>query len=256
MIRHPVSGAHRVRTQSGSVWGAPDREAAILASVRRALRAWQPLDSGAPPLLGDLSHALGVTGAVLWVTQDSGLLARSTWAANSTDLQLLKCRPTELSLDSVHELPVRSWERRETVCATFNLSDSASSRPLRRSMALLPLLAVPAVTPDEVLGVVELHGRALLRLDHGGLDALDAAGQLLGSLLDRWRFQDVHSILTESERDLLRFASDGVTTKEIASELLITARQVETRFEHIRLKLQVADRSTAVAHAFGAGTDA
>lgn len=59
--------------------------------------------------------------------------------------------------------------------------------------------------------------------------------------------------LTPREADVLVFASHGLTSNEIADELVVAPGTVRTHFENIYLKLGVADKAAAVATALRHG---
>jgi two-component system, NarL family, response regulator DesR len=61
------------------------------------------------------------------------------------------------------------------------------------------------------------------------------------------------SNLTPREREVLRLLAEGLSAKEIADRLFISARTVGTHVEHILTKLNVKSRVHAVAIAFREG---
>ena len=71
-----------------------------------------------------------------------------------------------------------------------------------------------------------------------------------------WRPSDATaaaSSVTQQELDVLRLAADGLTNDAIASELGIGARTVKTRVQNLLTKLDVPDRTAAVARALRLG---
>ncbi len=118
---------------------------------------------------------------------------------------------------------------------------------------LRALVALPARVGVDTLGAVVLYGSASTELTCPSFEALRAASHLLGDLVERWQFQEAHSKLTRRELELLTLSSRGLTTSIIAAQLSLSPWTVRTHFEHIRHKLQVSDRTAAVALALRTG---
>lgn len=59
--------------------------------------------------------------------------------------------------------------------------------------------------------------------------------------------------LTHREREVLQFAAEGHTTREISEQLCISHATVKTHLEHIYQKLGAHDRTAAVAKALREG---
>lgn len=60
-------------------------------------------------------------------------------------------------------------------------------------------------------------------------------------------------MLTPREHDVLTLLARGLSAKEIANELSIAPRTVETHIERLRLKTQTRNRTHMVAHAIQQG---
>ena len=58
------------------------------------------------------------------------------------------------------------------------------------------------------------------------------------------------SLLSERETEVLRLVREGLTNKQIAARLVISAGTVRSHLEHIFEKLDVHTRTAAVARAF------
>lgn len=56
--------------------------------------------------------------------------------------------------------------------------------------------------------------------------------------------------LTDREEQILELIADGFTNKEISYTLSISESTVENHIHHIYMKLGIANRAQAVAHAF------
>jgi DNA-binding NarL/FixJ family response regulator len=59
--------------------------------------------------------------------------------------------------------------------------------------------------------------------------------------------------LTERETEVVRLMAQGLSNREIASELFVTEATVKTHVNNVFAKLEVSDRSAAVAWAFRTG---
>jgi len=58
--------------------------------------------------------------------------------------------------------------------------------------------------------------------------------------------------LTDREQQVLDLIADGLTNREISCNLFISESTVENHIHHIFVKLGIANRAQAVAHAFQA----
>ncbi len=69
----------------------------------------------------------------------------------------------------------------------------------------------------------------------------------------RLRRADDRPLLTPRELDIIRLAADGHSNAEIGLRLHVSTATVKTHLQHIFEKLEVSDRSAAVAQAFRRG---
>jgi two-component system nitrate/nitrite response regulator NarL len=69
----------------------------------------------------------------------------------------------------------------------------------------------------------------------------------------RLRRADDRPVLTPREMDIIRLAADGHSNAEIGLRLHVSTATVTTHLQHIFEKLEVSDRSAAVAQAFRRG---
>jgi DNA-binding CsgD family transcriptional regulator len=230
-----------------------DREGSLLRELIGALIASGPLDARRKALPGDLANALGLSAAVLWLPRDDVLVACATWTVDGENAQSLAASVRVSPVTRGIGLTGAAWELCEPLYQThLTEREAAQGRPSSTG-ALWALTAIPAHLLDEVLGVVELYAPFQTNVSHE-LPSLTPAGHLLGSLLDRWRMQEPLSKLTARELELLTLASHGLTTSRIAERLSLSPWTVKTHFEHIRVKLDVSDRTSAVAKSLRAGT--
>ena len=85
--------------------------------------------------------------------------------------------------------------------------------------------------------------------------ALDAsiAGFILKTLQSKLAPQEVNSVLTTRELEILTLLSDGLVKKEIGNRLNISFATVDTHIRHIYEKLDVQNAPSAVRKAFHLG---
>jgi len=70
---------------------------------------------------------------------------------------------------------------------------------------------------------------------------------------DKPQKQEASEVLTERETEVLKLATRGLSNQEIANELYLSLRTVQTHLSHIFNKLQVSSRTEAVVRALKAG---
>jgi PAS domain S-box-containing protein len=75
----------------------------------------------------------------------------------------------------------------------------------------------------------------------------------LGTILSYRRTRSRASPLTARELQVLALATQGLSTREVAEQLIICESTVKTHFANIYQKLHVPDRTAAVAHAIRMG---
>jgi two-component system, NarL family, nitrate/nitrite response regulator NarL len=79
--------------------------------------------------------------------------------------------------------------------------------------------------------------------------------ELQGGLASEIRIRraDDRPVLTPRELDVIRLAADGHSNAEIGVRLHVSTATVKTHLQHVFEKLEVSDRSAAVAQAFRRG---
>jgi DNA-binding NarL/FixJ family response regulator len=83
---------------------------------------------------------------------------------------------------------------------------------------------------------------------------LDALVQRdLAELIQRQGSTSKSAAVTNRERTILRLSAEGLTTEEIARHLQLSVSSIKAAFHQIYVKLDVRDRSAAVAHALRRG---
>ncbi|WP_410643559.1 response regulator transcription factor [Amycolatopsis sp. lyj-346] len=79
------------------------------------------------------------------------------------------------------------------------------------------------------------------------------AGKLLDTLVRDQPRPAVFDQLTQRERDVLQYISQGMTTAEIAAEMVVQTSTIKSHIYHLLQKLRVRDRTQAVALAYRSG---
>jgi PAS domain S-box-containing protein len=195
-----------------------EREATAHLAVAVALAEWRSFDDGAVALLRGLAEALDYAAGALWVPEDRRLAPRATWGEGPSDGSLAR----------------RAWQERAPV-------DEGAA------------IALPVITGDEVLAVIELSSRTEVAVTERLMETLTGIGYEVGQFLARRRGELSARVLTERELQVLQLAARGNSGPRIAAELFLSPATVKTHFENIYAKLGVSDRAAAVAYALRLG---
>jgi DNA-binding CsgD family transcriptional regulator len=225
------------------------RATAVLLAVSHAITGWDTFEHASERLLRDLSGALGLVAGALWIPAGDALVATTIWSAPEIDGTALENALRPLRLPRGTCISGRAWELREPLHRAIPAPDGDESRP----RSLRAHLAMPAWTGDEVLGVIELYAASDAPFGKRLMHVLGTAGHLLGTLFARRRGELKLSPLTARELEILTLAAQGLTGRRIAEQLEISPATVKTHFEHIFRKLDVSDRTSAVAQAIRGG---
>jgi DNA-binding CsgD family transcriptional regulator len=147
--------------------------------------------------------------------------------------ELRHCSVDDLTPPEHYEAMEETWEE------LLDMGSVSRARPVAQpggSPLEIVVCAVANVLPG-------LHAGAFVPANwpEGELDALE----------DRSR--DALIALTLREVEVLSLAARGLTSPEIATELVISATTVKTHFANIREKLGVPNRTAAVAQAIKLG---
>jgi DNA-binding CsgD family transcriptional regulator len=180
------------------------------------------------------------------------LAVRAAWVAQSVGEEARELLADQLPIAEGVGLTGVAWARSEPRSQSRAVALASPRGRLLGPTHPWALLAIPARSRDTVLGVFELHAAHQAEAPRE-LPALNAAGYLLGVLLERWATQQGRSVLTARELEVLMLASQGLTTPKIAVHLTLSPWTVKTHLEHIRHKLKASDRTHAVAIALRAG---
>lgn len=127
------------------------------------------------------------------------------------------------------------------------VADGATVIDLREAViAGVDSFLLSSVTPEELRDAVErtAHGERIV--------SPSIAMQLAGS----WRQEPRESgasALTARELEVLQLLAEGLTNQQVGTRLGLSARTVKTHVQNLLVKLDVPDRTGAVARAFRLG---
>jgi DNA-binding CsgD family transcriptional regulator len=230
-----------------------DRAFALLVVVAEALTSSDSFEDASSRLLRDLAGVLDLAAGTLWLPVGETLVASTVWAGRGVDRNALERALRRLRLSRGASLPGSAWERREPLQRSTSAPCYGDELMEEAAAGLLGRIALPVCSGQEVLGVIELYSASNAELSERITQALDIAGQLLGTLFSRRRGELKLSPLTARELEVLALAAGGFKTRGIAEGLEISPATVKTHFEHIFRKLAVSDRTAAVAVALRGG---
>jgi PAS domain S-box-containing protein len=262
-LRSIVTAVQRREDGSGLVCGIvrdvtdqrrAERQVGGHIAVSEALAAWDSLDGGAMLLLRGLAEALGFVVATFWLARDDALAPSAVWHAPSRDLARFERVTRRSRIASGAELPGQAWALGGPV-GTVGVprrprtmrEDAAAAAGLRAAVAL------PVLTGEEVLAVVELHARQQIRLSDRLVRSFVGIGHELGEFLSHRRGELEPPALTARQLEILQLAADGHSGREIAERLYVSTSTVKTHFKHIFAKLEAPDRASAVANGLRRG---
>jgi DNA-binding CsgD family transcriptional regulator len=230
-----------------------ERGVAVLLAVSQALATWETFEQGSERLLRDIAVALGQAAGTLWLPQAGVLVARAFGSVRRRDGARLKSALGPLRLAPGIGLPGSAWERRAPIRPAVLRAEEPARDTQPVAGILRASVALPAITGQEVLGVIELYTTSQEELSEHLTNVLSAAGQLLGMFFSRRRGELKLSPLTPRELEVLTLMAHGLTVRVAAERLSISPATVKTHLEHIYNKLGVSERTSAVAVALRSG---
>jgi DNA-binding NarL/FixJ family response regulator len=151
----------------------------------------------------------------------------------------------------------------DVVLLDVHLPGGGGVEVLRAVLPVLPDIRFLAVSvsdaADDVIGTIRAGARGYVTKTISGADLTDAvvrvaegdavfSPRLAGFVLDAFAATDVPAIdpeldaLTQREREVLRLIARGYAYKEIAKELFISVKTVETHVSSVLRKLQLSNR--------------
>jgi DNA-binding NarL/FixJ family response regulator len=150
----------------------------------------------------------------------------------------------------------------DVVLLDVHLPGGGGAEVLRQLMPALPDVRFLAVSvsdaADDVIGTIRAGARGYVTKTISGADLADAvlrvadgdavfSPRLAGFVLDAFATGVVPvaselDVLTQREREVLRLIARGYAYKEIAKELFISVKTVETHVSSVLRKLQLSNR--------------
>jgi PAS domain S-box-containing protein len=244
-----IAGVVQDRTDRHSA----EREIAAHVAVEEALVEWEALEPGANGLLARLAGALDCAAGVFWVPHGDILVPRVVWHQGGLDprsQEPVRAR----SLRGESGLPARAWKDREPL--TWTVDSAASGDQPDAAFddgGLSGAIAIPALEGTEVLAIVEMKTDREMRVSERLMRSLHGIGHELGHFLARRGAELTGSLLTRREIQILQIAAQGLSARQTAELLTISASTVTTHLKNAYRKLDVPDRASAVAAAFRLG---
>jgi DNA-binding CsgD family transcriptional regulator len=218
------------------------------------LRAWDCFERDGERLLSGLASALEVGAGAFWLPHEDELVAHAIWTAPGIDRGPLESVVRAQRFRLGVGLPGRAWLGREPI---YRAAAAATDGGLRDRHCLPDglhaSLAMPALAAGEVLAVLELYSASPVELTERLTQVLTALGDELGSFFAHRRGELRPSPLTKREHEVLDLAAAGLDVGAICERLTISRSTVKTHFEHIYAKLEVSNRTSAVARALRVG---
>ncbi|MCW3011614.1 MAG: sensor hybrid histidine kinase [Solirubrobacterales bacterium] len=219
---------------------------AVHKAISEALVTPGGLGVGGRHLLRRLASALDFGVAELWLREGDELVRTGAVALPPATLPPTFVEPVRrplrtglvgralterrpLPLDS---LPSAAWTNETRAAARAGMRGG---------------IAIPALTPDDVPGVVLLRSPEPEQLPDALMHALVGVSYQLGAVLVRRRGELAPPLLTARELEVLELTATGRSGPAIAAHLTISPATVKTHLEHIYAKLGVPDRASAVA---------
>lgn len=179
------------------------------------------------------------------------LQRRVDWhiSANEPPADATPARPLQRGMG----LAGRAWQAGSPLSLTLagTAADPGDLAPSGEEPAAA--VAVPALTRDEVLAVVELQSDGEIRINERMMRSLTGIAHELGYFLSRRGGELAGALLTAREIEMLQLAAHGLSGRETAERLIISPATVKTHLENIYRKLDVSDKPSAVATALRLG---
>jgi DNA-binding CsgD family transcriptional regulator len=226
-----------------------EREVAAHVAVAEALVDWHDLDSGAHELMAQLALALDCLAGIFWIPVDDVLVPRVFWHGESVTAD----RPEVGALPRGVGLPGRAWDA--ALPLSLPAADAIDGAPAQPSPldGLTGALAIPAVDGQAVLAIVELRADREIVLGERLTRSLWGISHELGHFLARRGGELAAPLLTPREIEVLQLAAEGLSARRTADRLTVSPTTVRTHLENIYAKLDVSDKSSAVATAMRLG---
>jgi DNA-binding CsgD family transcriptional regulator len=229
-----------------------DREIAAHVALAEALVEWETFEAGARGFLARLGAALDCAAGIFWVPADDVLEPRVVWHVDPSE------SPTEAasSAGPVRQgmgLAGQAWEAGSPLSLTLARAPADPDDLTLSGEEPAAAVAIPALTRDDVLAVVELQAESKIRVNDRMMRSLTGIAHELGYFLSRRGGELAGAVLTAREIEMLQLAAHGLSGRETAERLTISPATVKTHLENIYRKLGVSDKPSAVATALRLG---
>jgi DNA-binding CsgD family transcriptional regulator len=230
-----------------------ERSLAVHRGVLRALADWGSFEPGTLRLLREVAEGLGAQAAALWLPRGEALVARVLWSDPTVDSQLLGRALGQLRIARGIGLAGQAWERRVPVtCASSGADDELMTRVSAVLEGIGSILALPAVSGEDVHAVLVLYGEEPFECGELLASELSGIGSELGTFFAR-RVGMLTAALTPRELDVLALAGQGLNGPEMADALSLSTATVKTHLANVYAKIGVSNRVGAVAYALREG---
>ncbi len=269
VVRWVVSSARRVTSPHGTttryvgaVRDATDAhfaedELRAIHDVSGMLADWDTFDDPLHELLARIGRAFGWVAGALWTPAETEarLRCRSFWSAPDANAVAFEAATRALTLQRGSEsLAGRAFSTGTPVGTSGAGGDFAfGRRPAADQAGLRGGVAFPIGEGAQVLGSLEFYGREIRAPTERMFRTLAVLSQGIGRFLSRRTSALNPSPLSPREGEVLQLAARGLSTPEIARELVISQSTVKTHFEKLYYRLGVRDRAAAVAEGFRRG---
>jgi PAS domain S-box-containing protein len=269
VVRWVVSTARRVtsphRATARYVGAARDTTDAHFAEdelhaihdVSWALTAWDTFDDPLNELLARIGNAFGWVAGALWTPAETEarLRCRAFWSAPDAKAAAFEAATRKLSVPrGAESLAGRAFSTGGPAGTSGAGGDFAfGRRPAAEEAGLRGGVAFPIGEGTAILGSLEFYGREIRAPSERMFRTLTVLSQGIGRFLSRRTSALNPSPLSPREGEVLQLAARGLSTPEIALELVISQSTVKTHFEKLYYRLGVRDRAAAVAEGFRRG---
>ena len=229
-----------------------DREIAAHVALAEALVEWETFEAGARGLLAELGAALDCNAGIFWVPAGDVLEPRVLWHVDPGEPPAAAAS-LAAPLKRGMGLAGRAWEAGSPLSLTLTGTAADPADVALSGEEPAAAIAVPALTRDEVLAVVELQADSEIRINERMMRSLTGIAHELGYFLSRRGGELAGALLTAREIEMLQLAAHGLSVRETAERLTISPATVKTHLENIYRKLGVSDKPSAVANALRLG---
>jgi diguanylate cyclase (GGDEF)-like protein/PAS domain S-box-containing protein len=169
------------------------RETAVQHAVSSALADASTVESAIPGLLEALGDSMGWELGAMWLVDEDAGTARcgALWQRDGTEADEFREMTARLEIPRGAGPVGTAWESGEPVgteytpdAAGYLRGEAAARQGLRGG------LWIPIRSGTEVLGVIELYSREVLRLDDALLSTVSTAGRQIGEFFRRRRAEE------------------------------------------------------------------